>query len=177
MAQQQSRHRPPSGFSAPLADPAACGDRRGTMADGRAQSVVAGATAVGAPRPAAAATVHPYAPAAPDAARYRGHHREPGVAGASAGQSPGDPQTPRRAASGGDGPALGGSLCAAARADPARRAASTWAPVREHFPLIAIADGSTLEALRKKTQELRERAGSALSRGCGRRRRIAPCRC
>ena len=38
-----------------------------------------------------------------------------------------------------------------------------WAPVREHFPLIAIADGSTLEALRKKTQEWRERAGLVLA--------------
>jgi hypothetical protein len=26
-----------------------------------------------------------------------------------------------------------------------------WASVRAHFPLIAIVDGSTLEALRKKT--------------------------
>jgi hypothetical protein len=37
-----------------------------------------------------------------------------------------------------------------------------WAPVREHFPLIAIVDGSTLEALRKKTQVLREHAGLVL---------------
>ena len=35
--------------------------------------------------------------------------------------------------------------------------------MREHFPLIAIADGSTLEALRKKTQEWRERAGLVLA--------------
>src|SRR2546428_2687423 len=35
----------------------------------------------------------------------------------------------------------------------------SWAPVREHFPLIAIVDGSTLEALRKRTQVLRERDG------------------
>src|SRR6516162_1529323 len=32
-----------------------------------------------------------------------------------------------------------------------------WAPVRECFSLIALVDGSTLEALRKKTQVLRER--------------------
>ena len=34
-----------------------------------------------------------------------------------------------------------------------------WAPVRERFPLLAIVDGSTLEALRKKTQLLQERPG------------------
>src|SRR5215831_18913425 len=28
----------------------------------------------------------------------------------------------------------------------------SWAPVRAHFPRVAIVDGSTLEALRKKTQ-------------------------
>jgi hypothetical protein len=37
-----------------------------------------------------------------------------------------------------------------------------WAPVREHFSLIAIVDGSTLEALRKKTHVLRERVGLVL---------------
>jgi hypothetical protein len=37
-----------------------------------------------------------------------------------------------------------------------------WAPVREHFPQIAIVDGSTLEALRKKTQVLQERGGLVL---------------
>jgi IS4 transposase len=37
-----------------------------------------------------------------------------------------------------------------------------WVPVREHFPLMAIVDGSTLEALRKKTQVLREHAGVVL---------------
>ena len=37
-----------------------------------------------------------------------------------------------------------------------------WTPVREHFPLVAIVDGSTLEALRKKTQVLREHAGVVL---------------
>ena len=35
-----------------------------------------------------------------------------------------------------------------------------WAPVRERFSLIALVDGSTLEALRKKTQVLREREGA-----------------
>jgi len=34
-----------------------------------------------------------------------------------------------------------------------------WASVQEHFPLIALVDGSTLEALRKKTAVLRERTG------------------
>jgi hypothetical protein len=37
-----------------------------------------------------------------------------------------------------------------------------WAPVREGFSLIALVDGSTLEALRKKTQVLREREGLVL---------------
>ena len=37
-----------------------------------------------------------------------------------------------------------------------------WAPVREHFPQTAIVDGSTLEALRKKTQALQERVGLVL---------------
>ena len=39
----------------------------------------------------------------------------------------------------------------------------SWAPVRAHFPLLAIVDGSTLEALRKKTHALRERAGVVLA--------------
>jgi hypothetical protein len=34
-----------------------------------------------------------------------------------------------------------------------------WASVPAHFPLIALVDGSTLEALRKKTAVLRERTG------------------
>jgi hypothetical protein len=38
-----------------------------------------------------------------------------------------------------------------------------WGPVQEHFPLLAIVDGSTLEALRKKTQVLREREGLVLA--------------
>jgi hypothetical protein len=38
-----------------------------------------------------------------------------------------------------------------------------WAPVRERFPLLAIGDGSTLEALRKKTAVLRERTGLVLA--------------
>src|SRR6266851_6409203 len=37
-----------------------------------------------------------------------------------------------------------------------------WAPVRERFSVIALVDGSTLEALRKKTQVLREREGLVL---------------
>jgi Transposase DDE domain len=39
----------------------------------------------------------------------------------------------------------------------------SWAPVRAHFPQVAIVDGSTLEALRKKTQSLRERTGLVLA--------------
>lgn len=35
----------------------------------------------------------------------------------------------------------------------------SWEPVRQHFPRLALVDGSTLEALRKKTQVLRERTG------------------
>lgn len=38
-----------------------------------------------------------------------------------------------------------------------------WAPVRAHFPLIALLDGSTLEALRKKTQALQGIAGTVLA--------------
>jgi hypothetical protein len=38
-----------------------------------------------------------------------------------------------------------------------------WAPVRAHFPLLALVDGSTLEALRKKTQSLRQREGLVLA--------------
>jgi Transposase DDE domain len=38
----------------------------------------------------------------------------------------------------------------------------SWEPVRQHFPRLAIVDGSTLEALRKKTQVLREHAGLVL---------------
>jgi hypothetical protein len=38
-----------------------------------------------------------------------------------------------------------------------------WAPVWERFPLLAIVDGSTLEALRKKAQILRPRAGLVLA--------------
>jgi hypothetical protein len=37
-----------------------------------------------------------------------------------------------------------------------------WASVRERFSLMALVDGSTLEALRKKTQVLREREGLVL---------------
>jgi hypothetical protein len=39
----------------------------------------------------------------------------------------------------------------------------SWAPVRVHFPQVAIVDGSTLEALRQKTQGLRERTGLVLA--------------
>jgi hypothetical protein len=39
----------------------------------------------------------------------------------------------------------------------------SWAAVREHFPQVAIVDGSTLEALRKKTEVLRQREGLVLA--------------
>ena len=39
----------------------------------------------------------------------------------------------------------------------------SWAPVREAFPCIALVDGSTLEALRKKTQLLRQQAGPVVA--------------
>jgi len=39
----------------------------------------------------------------------------------------------------------------------------SWAPVRAHFPLLAIVDGSTLEALRKKTDVLQQREGLVLA--------------
>ena len=38
-----------------------------------------------------------------------------------------------------------------------------WAPVWERFPLRAMVDGSTLEALRQKAQILRQRAGLGLA--------------
>ena len=38
-----------------------------------------------------------------------------------------------------------------------------WALVRERFPVLAIGDGSTLEALRKKTEALRQRPGRVLA--------------
>src|SRR5262245_27694625 len=132
----------PCRVSAPLADSDASGGRGGTTADGCAQSVVAGSAPAGTARPAAAATAYPHAPATPDAARHRGHHGELGVAAGpidrcgaeglgprrlvgdstAAGQSPGHYQTACRVAGSGDGPALGGSLCAAAGAGAAHRA-------------------------------------------------------
>ena len=41
----------------------------------------------------------------------------------------------------------------------------SWAPVREHFPRLAIVDGSTLEALRQKTQVLQQRESPVLGGG------------
>jgi Transposase DDE domain len=38
----------------------------------------------------------------------------------------------------------------------------SWEPVRQHFARLALVDGSTLEALRKTTQGLRERTGLVL---------------
>ena len=82
--------------------------------------------------------------------------------GALAGQFPGHPQTARRATGRDDGAALCGSLCAAPGPGAPPAPPPRWAPVREHFPQIAIVDGSTLEALRKKTQVLQERVGLVL---------------
>jgi hypothetical protein len=39
----------------------------------------------------------------------------------------------------------------------------SWAPVRAHFPLLAMVDGSTLEALRQTTDVLRQREGLVLA--------------
>jgi hypothetical protein len=39
----------------------------------------------------------------------------------------------------------------------------SWAPVQKAFPCIALVDGSTLEALRKKTQLLRQQEGLVLA--------------
>lgn len=39
----------------------------------------------------------------------------------------------------------------------------SWAPGRAHVPQVAMVDGSTLEALRQKTQSLRERPGLVLA--------------
>src|SRR5215469_2287112 len=133
----------PCRVSAPLADPDARSGRGGTTAAGRAQSVVASPAPTGTSRSAAAAPAHPHAPATLDVARHRGDHCEFGVAagavhrrcpeglgarrrvggGAVAGQCPGHYQTACRAAGRGDGPALGGSLCTAAGAGAAHRAA------------------------------------------------------
>jgi Transposase DDE domain len=46
---------------------------------------------------------------------------------------------------------------------PPPRPHPRWAPVREHCPLLAIVDGSTLEALRQTTQILRQREGLGLA--------------
>ena len=79
--------------------------------------------------------------------------------GALAGQFPGHPQTARRATGRDDGAAFA-EVCARLQAQvPPPVPPPRWAPVREHFPQIAIVDGSTLEALRKKTQVLQERVG------------------
>ena len=49
-------------------------------------------------------------------------------------------------------------VCARLQAQvPPRVPPPRWAPVREHFPQIAIVDGSTLEELRKKRRSCRTR--------------------
>ena len=54
-------------------------------------------------------------------------------------------------------------VCTRMQAHPPPLLYPRWAPGREHFPLLAIVDGSTLEALRKKTQLLRQREGLVLA--------------
>ena len=46
---------------------------------------------------------------------------------------------------------------------PPPRPPPPWAPVQERFPLLAIVDGSTLEALRKKAKVLQEQPGMVLA--------------
>jgi hypothetical protein len=54
-------------------------------------------------------------------------------------------------------------VCARLHAEvPPARLLPGWAPARKRFSLLALVDGSTLEALRKKTQVLREREGLVL---------------
>ena len=54
-------------------------------------------------------------------------------------------------------------VCARLQAQPPSLPHPSWAAVWEHFPRLAIVDGSTLEALRKKTQGLRQREGLVLA--------------
>lgn len=56
-------------------------------------------------------------------------------------------------------------VCARLKAQPSPElpGQQAWATVRQHFTLIAIMDGATLEALRKKTQALRAVPGPALA--------------
>lgn len=58
-----------------------------------------------------------------------------------------------------------GEVCARLQAEPAPvlPGQERWAAVRAHFPLIALADGSTLEALRKKTAALQQVEGPVLA--------------
>jgi hypothetical protein len=60
---------------------------------------------------------------------------------------------------------LFGEVCARLQAQPAPSwpGLEEWANVRATFPLIALADGTTLEALRKKTQALQAVEGLALA--------------
>jgi hypothetical protein len=59
---------------------------------------------------------------------------------------------------------LVGEVCARLPAQPLpARPHPRWAPVREHFSLLAIVDGSTLAALRKQTAVWRERPGLVLA--------------
>jgi hypothetical protein len=59
---------------------------------------------------------------------------------------------------------LFGEVCARLHAQPLPALPHPrWAPVREHFSLLALVDGSTLEALRKQTAVLRERTGLVLA--------------
>jgi hypothetical protein len=59
---------------------------------------------------------------------------------------------------------LFGEVCARLQAQPLPALPHPrWAPVRDHFSRLALVDGSTLEALRKKTAVLRERTGLVLA--------------
>jgi Transposase DDE domain len=55
------------------------------------------------------------------------------------------------------------AVCARLQAEaPPALPHPSWAPVREHFPLLAMVEGSTLEAWRQKTAVLRQREGLVL---------------
>ena len=54
-------------------------------------------------------------------------------------------------------------VCTRLQAQPLPLPHPRWAPVWERFPLVAMVDGSTLEALRQKAQSLRQREGLVLA--------------
>ena len=181
MAQKQSRHRSHPDFRHRSQIPMpAIEDVEQRLFDVLSPSLLA-PRSWSATIPAAAAG-DSHAATALDAARAGGDHCQPGVAaesrrgrgatrvgarravvGAPAlGQPPSHHETARCGASGGDGPAV-------CRLDPPPGPGAAplpqphWAPVRERFPLLAIVDGSTLEALRKKAKALQEQQGLVLA--------------